>query len=150
MSLTNDPAGHLDEPVVAPHTVPAAPAKDAPPTEPVATSAALATAAPARSEERRSNGDRRGKLDTGGLVASATALVGKLRTEVPKKVRDAREKRAVGRHVVLTERDGRPVAIGPFASSNEAQRIAQRVSGAPTVVELVSETAFFPARAEVR
>jgi hypothetical protein len=151
MSLTNDPARELDAPVVAQHTAAASSAADPLLPPPVATSAATGPTvvpSPASDESSSTKDHRGGKVKAAGLIAAATALAGKLRTEVPKKVVDVREKRAVGQHVVMTELRGRVVAVGPYRNSSEAQAVTRRMAGTPTAVELVSERAFFSTSGE--
>jgi hypothetical protein len=88
------------------------------------------------------SGRRAGQKVT-ALLAGAGALAKMVRTEAPKKVREAREKRVAGRRVILTEVDGRRVAIGPYPNDAAARQDTARVSGAPHVVELLSQTAYF-------
>jgi len=84
-----------------------------------------------------------GKLKTGALLAGAAALANKVRQEAPKKVQQLREKRAEGRCVIVTEVDGRMLAIGPYKDAASAEPHVFRVGGNPHIVELVTDTAFF-------
>jgi len=83
------------------------------------------------------------KLKTGALLAGAAALATKVRQEAPKKVQQLREKRAEGRCVIVTEVDGRMLAIGPYKDEASAEPQAFKVGGVPRVVELVTDAAFF-------
>ena len=67
----------------------------------------------------------------------------KLRKEAPKKAREVREKRVAGRCILLTEMAGRPVAIGPYRDEQAARQDLTRVTGAPQVLELKSQAAYF-------
>jgi len=99
---------------------------------------------PASDVDRETEQDEGGsKLKTGALLAGAAALANKVRQEAPKKVQQIREKRAEGRYVIVTEVDGRMLAIGPYKDEASAEPQAFRVGGNPHVVELVTETAFF-------
>lgn len=83
------------------------------------------------------------KIKAAALVAGAAALVNKLRKEAPKKAREVREKRVAGRCILLTEMAGRPVAIGPYRDEQAARQDLTRVTGAPQVLELKSQAAYF-------
>jgi len=83
------------------------------------------------------------KVKAAAVVAGAAALANKVRKEAPKKIREAREKSVAGRYVVLTEVDGRPVAIGPYRKEQVARNDATRVTGPHQVVELRSRAAQF-------
>ena len=113
-----------------------APPADVPPVSPVA-------------EDLGANGGRdredegTSKLKAGALLAGAAALANKVRQEAPKKVHELREKRAEGRCVIVTEVDGRMLAIGPYKDAASAEQQAFRVGGDPHVVELVTDAAFF-------
>jgi hypothetical protein len=54
-----------------------------------------------------------------------------------------REKRIAGRCILLTEAAGRPVAIGPYRDAQAARHDLTRVTGAPQVLELKSQAAYF-------
>ena len=84
-----------------------------------------------------------GKLKAAAVVAGVAALANKLRQEAPKRVRQVRQKRAVGRCIILTEADGRYLAIGPYRSEDAARRDVFKVGGTPHVAELVSTAAYF-------
>jgi len=77
------------------------------------------------------------------VLTGAATLVSKVRAETPKKIREAREKRVAGRRVILTEVDGRQVAIGPYSNDQAAHQDKAKVTGAPQVIELRSKTAYF-------
>ncbi len=83
------------------------------------------------------------KVKVAALAAGAAAFANKVRKEAPKKIQEAREKSVAGRYVVLTEVDGRPVAIGPYRKEQAATQDATRVTGAQQVVELRSRAAHF-------
>src|SRR4051812_24446499 len=87
--------------------------------------------------------DGGGKVKTAALLAGAAALANKVRQEAPKKVQQLREKRAAGRCVIVTEVDGRMLAIGPYKDEASAEPRAFKVGGAPRLVELVTDAAFF-------
>jgi hypothetical protein len=76
------------------------------------------------------------------LVAGATALANKVRREAPKKVQQLQEKRAAGRHVIISEIAGRTVAIGPYPTGQAAREDRAKVAGATQLVELLSPTAY--------
>ena len=84
------------------------------------------------------------KIGTGGnvkaaaLLAGAAALANKVRQEAPKRVQEFREKRLAGRCVVLTEVDGREVAIGPYGDEVAARQAVATMTGTTRVVRLVS------------
>ena len=86
---------------------------------------------------------RGAKVKAAALVAGAAALLNKLRKEAPKKAREVREKRIPGRCILLTEIAGHPVAIGPYRDEQAARHDLTRVSGAPQVLELKSQAAYF-------
>lgn len=77
------------------------------------------------------------------LLSGAAALANKVRTEAPKKIREAREKWVAGQFVILTEVDGEAVAVGPYRNDHAAHQDIARVSGAPRVVALLTRTAYF-------
>jgi hypothetical protein len=123
---------------------PVAPAEPAP-----VTSGSLAetppTAVPAEgAEEPRPGGGRKGTV--AAVLAGAAAVANKVRQEAPKKVKEIREKRAAGRCVILTEVEGRQVAIGPYRDDQTARQDLGTVTGAPRVVELMSPTAYLGQR----
>jgi hypothetical protein len=136
----NDPQNPTDsDPVVA------GPAEPEPPTPPEQAPSPISPATPptpARTEPAEEPGRRTGQTVT-ALLAGVGTLANKVRTAAPKKVREAREKRVAGRRVILTEVDGRQVAIGPYSNDAAARQDTVRVSGAPHVVELLSQTAYF-------
>lgn len=125
------------DPVVAGPAEPVTPPEPAPPPISPATSPT-----PARTGKAAESGQRAGQKVT-ALRAGAAALANKVRTEVPKKVREAREKRVAGRCVILTEVNGRQLAIGPYPNDQAAHQDTARVSGTPHVVELLPQTAYF-------
>jgi hypothetical protein len=83
------------------------------------------------------------KVKAAALVAGAATLLNKLRKEAPRKARQVREKRVAGRCVLLTEVAGRPVVIGPYRDEQVARHDLTRVTGAPQVLELKSQAAYF-------
>ena len=98
MSLTTDPAAHLDEPTTPQHTAPAAPAGAAADTEAVASSRALASAV----EHSRTGGTtptagggRNVNIDR--IKSLATSFAGKVRTDGPRILRQLRDKRSARR-----------------------------------------------------
>jgi hypothetical protein len=98
MSLTNDPAGHLNEPTTPAHTSPAAPAGDAAATDAVASSSALASAVDHSTSGGPSTGQpRNGNPNLDKVKGAATAFARKLRTEAPKKLQALRDRRAARR-----------------------------------------------------
>jgi len=122
--------GALPTSAVTP-TVPAQPVAANPPT-------------PVPAEESEESGQGvPAKVTAAAVIAGAAALANKVRKEAPKKIREAREKGVVGRYVVLTEVDARPVAIGPYRKEQVARRDASRLTGPPQVVELRSRAAHF-------
>jgi hypothetical protein len=90
-----------------------------------------------------SEDDGGGKAKTAAMVAGAAALANKVRKEAPKVVNQLRERRMAGRCVIITEVDGRFLAIGPYKNEGAARGHVFKVGGTPHVAELVSETAFF-------
>lgn len=154
MTVPNDPTepGYEDPVVVEPQIVPPAAGEqmDAPvtATEPRAGTSPAApsgtSSAPVASEQvDDSEEDSGGKLKAGALLAGAVAVANKVRQKAPAKVQEIREKRAAGRCVILTEFGGRSVAIGPYRDAEAARQATMKVAGAPRVVDLVSEKAFF-------
>jgi hypothetical protein len=101
----------------------------------------MPTEQPEQKEEQDEDGG--GKMKAAALLAGAAALANKVRQEAPKKVQEIREKRVAGRCVILTEADGRSLAIGPYKNDEAAREDIFKVGGTPRVIELVSETAFF-------
>ena len=83
------------------------------------------------------------KVTAAALIAGAAALANKVRKEAPKKAREVREKRVAGRCIILTEVSGRPVALGPYRDEQAARQDLTRVTGAPQVLELKSQAAYF-------
>jgi hypothetical protein len=84
-----------------------------------------------------------GKAKTAAMVAGAAALANKVRKEAPKVINQLRERRMAGRCVIITEVDGRFLAIGPYKNEEAARDDVFKVGGSPHVAELVSETSFF-------
>jgi hypothetical protein len=124
------------EPVTA--APPAAPASEPapPPTGP-------GTPAPGNRAVEAEEPARRAGQKVTALLTGAAALANKVRSEAPKKIREAREKHAAGHCVILTEVDGRAVAVGPYRNDQAAHEDAARVGGAPRVVELLTRTTYF-------
>lgn len=137
-SAANEPAA--DEPLV--------PARDTPP-EPTPPIVTPPTSIRPEPEPAAKPGQRSGQK-VAALLGSLGALANKVRTEAPRKVREAREKRIAGRCVILTEVNGRQVAIGPYPNDGAARQDGSRVGGAPEVVELLSQTAFFGTHGDER
>ena len=96
------------------------------------------TIAPAPTEE-----DGGGKVKAAAIVATAAALANKARKEAPKVVNQLRERRVAGRCVIVTEVDGRFLAIGPYKNEDTARGDVFKVGGTPHIAELVTDTAFF-------
>ena len=86
------------------------------------------------------------KVKVAAVLAGAAAVANKVRQEAPKKVKEIREKRVAGRCVILTEVDGRQVAIGPYPDNRAASQDSGKMTVAPQVVELMSPTAYFGAQ----
>jgi hypothetical protein len=84
------------------------------------------------------------KAKTTALLAGAAALANKVRQEAPKKVQEIRQKRAAGRCVILTEHDGRLIAVGPYPDEQAARQDSVKVTGAPSVIELMTQQTYFP------
>jgi len=84
-----------------------------------------------------------GKVKAAAVVAGAAAIANKVRKEAPKVVNQLRERRVAGRCVIVTEVDGRFLAIGPYKNEDAARGDVFKVGGTPHVAELVSDTAFF-------
>ncbi len=156
MSIPRDPqdpsyADPFDAPVSPGQTTPLEPATPGSPSTPAATPAAgvepvTATppTTPGAAEQPEDSGQGVApKVKAAAVVAGAAALANKVRKEAPKKIREAREKSVAGRYVVLTEVDGRPVAIGPYRKEQVARNDATRVTGPHQVVELRSRAAQF-------
>jgi len=104
------------------------------------------TTTPASAPLRTGEGTESGsgtKITAAALIAGAAALANKVRKEAPKKAREVREKRVAGRCIILTEINGRPVALGPYRDEQAARQDLTRVTGAPQVLELKSQTAYF-------
>lgn len=102
-----------------------------------------ATPDPPPVEPVSSTEDGGGKVKAAAVVAGAAALANKLRKEGPKVINQLRDRRLVGRCVIITEVDGRFLAIGPYKNEDAARGDAFKVGGTPHVAELVSETAYF-------
>ena len=98
--------------------------------------------APRHTQEATESGSGT-KITAAALVAGAAALANKVRKEAPKKAREVREKRVAGRCIILTEINGRPIALGPYRDEQAARQDLTRVAGAPQVLELKSQTAHF-------
>lgn len=132
----------LEEPVIAePVTEPVSPTQPAPPF----TSEPVGEAAPVTAEQPEESGQGAGgKVKAVALVAGAAALANKVRQEAPKKVQEIRHKRAAGRCVILTEINGRQVAIGPYRDEQAARQDTVKVDGIPHLVELLPQSAYFP------
>lgn len=94
---------------------------------------------PAKRSDTESNS---GKVKAAAVLAAAAALTNKVRQKAPEMLRDIRDKRAAGKCVLITERDGVKVAVGPFADKSNAEMNASKVAGVATVVPLISEDAF--------
>jgi poly-gamma-glutamate capsule biosynthesis protein CapA/YwtB (metallophosphatase superfamily) len=133
----------------APVQVPPVGANDlAPPTAGTAT-----TTRPPVTEATVGTGETTPQYDSSGggskakkaaFVAAATAFANKMRQEGPKKVREIREKRAAGRHVIVADIGGRTVAVGPFPGGEDARRTAEKLSATTRVVELVPPSTYIP------
>lgn len=118
-----------------------------PPAEPTPITAEPAavtppTPAPGEGAEESPPGGVR-KVKVPAVLAGAAAVAKKVRQEAPKKVQEIREKRVAGRCVILTEVEGRQVAIGPYRDDQAARQDTGRVTVAPRVVELMSPAAYF-------
>lgn len=83
------------------------------------------------------------KIKAAALVAGVAAIANKVRQEAPKKVQEFRQRRAVGRCIIVTEADGRYLAIGPYKDAEAANQDIFKVGGNPHVAELMSDTDFF-------
>ena len=105
---------------------------------PVVTSVETPTVESAPSEEEGG-----GKVKAAAVVAGAAAIANKVRKEAPKVVNQLRERRVAGRCVIVTEVDGRFLAIGPYKNEDAARGDVFKVGGTPHVAELVSDSAFF-------
>lgn len=93
--------------------------------------------------ERDEADDSGSKAKAAAVVAGAVAVANKVRKEAPKVVHQVRERRVAGRCVIVTEVDGRFLAIGPYKDEESARQDAFKVGGTPHVAELRSDTAFF-------
>jgi uncharacterized protein (TIGR02271 family) len=122
------------EPIPATPPIPPPPA---PPTAAPVSSPAQDTEAPVAQQGAA------GKAKTAALVAGAAALANKVRQEAPKKVQEIRQKRAAGRCVILTEQDGRLIAVGPYPDEQAARQDSIKVTGAPSVIELMTQQTYF-------
>ena len=132
------PADAFDPPVVATEV---GPAPAATPVTPVEAVTPAEVSVPA--EEDAERGSSGGKVKVAAVLAGAAALANKVRQDGPKKVQELRNKRTAGRHVILTEIDGRTVAVGPFPDDTTARASVSKVMGETRIVELVSEGSFF-------
>ena len=133
------------EPAVTEHVVPPQPGPVAESEPPPVT-----TPTPVHVERAEESGQGRGgKVKAAAVLAAAAAVANKVRQEAPKKVQEIRQMRVAGRCVVLAEVDGRQVAIGPYRDERAARQDSANITGVPTVIELVSPTAYSePQRAE--
>lgn len=122
------PAAAFDEPILVTETV------DTRPTPSVDRS-------PDASESTDETGG--GKLKAAAIATGVAAVAQKVRKRAPQKVKDLRAKRAAGRCVILAELAGRQIAIGPYRNAEAAQQSMSRVAGAPQIVEVMPEQAFF-------
>ena len=146
MNLPTDPQEpSYDGPVAGePLTVPPVVSGDvATPAEPVEPTGTASSTSPTPVSTEQAEQREGGKVKAAALLAGAAALANKVRQEAPKKVLEMREKRVAGRCVILTEADGRSLAIGPYKNDDAARQDIFKVGGAPRVIELVSDTAFF-------
>lgn len=143
---TDPPDPRYDEPIAGDPLIIAPVVSDdgVVPVEPIPT-APLEPAQPP-TEETTQPDEGGSKVKTAALLAGAAALANKVRQEAPKKLEQIREKRAAGRCVIVTEADGQMLAIGPFKDDDAARQELFNVGGAPRVVELMSESAFFESR----
>lgn len=124
-----DPAGSTDAPDATPTAGPRPTVPPVPPTP----------------LDRATTEDEGGsKAKAAAVVAGAVAVANKVRKEAPKVVNQLRERRVAGRCVIVTEVDGRFLAIGPYKDEESARRDAFKVGGTPHVAELMSDTAYFP------
>ena len=134
------------DPIIVDPAIEEFPPPQAPPvatadTVPVMPAAPVASGQPEESE--RGAG---GKVKVAALLAGAAALANKVRQKAPEKVQEIRQKRAAGRCVILTELDGRMAAIGPYSNDQAARQDIAKVTGAPRVIELVPQKAYFAAQ----
>jgi hypothetical protein len=154
-SISRDPAdplgsGRVGEPAAAAPNTAGKPLPTAPAASPVAngsptptpTAPSTTPSTPAGTGSPTESG-RGAKVKAAALVAGAAALVNKLRKEAPKRAREVRQKRIAGRCILLTEIAGHPVAIGPYRDEQAARHDLTRVTGAPQVLELKSQAAYF-------
>jgi hypothetical protein len=88
-------------------------------------------------------GEGGGKVNAAAVVAGAAALANKVGKEAPKVVSQLREQRAAGRCVIVTEVDGRFLAVEPYKDEGTARGDVFKVGGTAQVAELVSDKAFF-------
>jgi hypothetical protein len=147
MSNPTDPSDpRYDEPIAGDPLIIAPVVSDdvVVPVEPIPT--APVEPAPPPTEEATQPDEGGSKVKAAALLAGAAALANKVRREAPKKLQEIREKRAAGRCVIVTEADGQMLAIGPFKDDDAARQELFNVGGAPRVVELMSESAFFESR----
>ena len=117
----------------------------APPEAPPVATAETVAVMPSPSTEQAEESEQGvgGKVKAAALVAGAAALANKVRQKAPEKVQEIRQKRAAGRCVILTELDDRTVAIGPYSNDQAARQDIAKVTGAPRVIELVPQQAYF-------
>jgi hypothetical protein len=120
----------------------AAPAS--PPIRDTSSAALLTTAEPQpQSDDVDSSGDGGSRVKTAAVVAGAAAVANKMRQQAPKLLHQLRERRLAGRHVIVTEVDGRFLAIGPYKNEDQARKDSFKVGGTPHVAELVPDDSFF-------
>jgi hypothetical protein len=138
MSVPNDPREPNDEQPLAgePLIVP-------PIVEESGPAVVSETASPVVNGDQTEPADGGSKAKTAVVLAGAAALANKVRHEAPKMLQQLREKRAVGRCVIVTEADDRALAIGPYKNDEAARHDLFKVGGTSRVVELMSDTAFF-------
>jgi hypothetical protein len=137
-----DPAG-AEPAVTARNTQPVSTGPTAAPAGRSAVSPTPATTPGPRGTAEGTESGTGTKVTAAALIAGAAALANKVRKEAPKKAREAREKRVAGRCIILTEVNGRPVALGPYRDEQAARQDLTRATGAPQVLELKSQTAYF-------
>ena len=54
-----------------------------------------------------------------------------------------RQKRAAGRCVILTQQDGKLIAVGPYPDEQAARQDNIKVVGAPSVIGLMPQQTYF-------
>jgi hypothetical protein len=138
--IAGDPLLASTAPSAGPVAPPAATPPVAPPAASHPTSEREREPQPVEVED---SGEGGSKIKTAAVVAGAAALANKVRQEAPKVLHQLRERRITGRRVILTEVDGRFLAIGPYKNEDQARQDAFKVGGTPRIAELVPHTAFF-------